>query len=98
LSAKSWATNSPVKPGDRVVVESVMDGGECLWCRLQKCNLCPHLFEVRTKGVSRAYAMNPEAIRSSSNGVPASTLNTVSAPSTVSTRSPRARACRLRRS
>lgn len=45
-----------VKPGDRVVIETVMGDGQCEWCRVQKYNICPHLYEVRTKSVSRAYA------------------------------------------
>ena len=45
-----------VAPGDRVVIESVMGDGECEWCRIQQYNLCPNLYEVRTKCVSRAYA------------------------------------------
>jgi L-iditol 2-dehydrogenase len=45
-----------VKLGDRVVIETVMGDGECEWCRVQKYNICPHLYEVRTKSVSRAYA------------------------------------------
>jgi len=45
-----------VKPGDRVVIETVMGDGECPWCRIQKYNICPHLYEVRTKSVARAYA------------------------------------------
>jgi L-iditol 2-dehydrogenase len=44
-----------VAPGDRVVIESVMGDGECEWCRIQQYNLCPNLYEVRTKCVSRAY-------------------------------------------
>jgi L-iditol 2-dehydrogenase len=44
-----------VAPGDRVVIESVMGDGECEWCRVQQYNLCPNLYEVRTKCVSRAY-------------------------------------------
>lgn len=46
---------SNVAPGDRVVIESVMGDGECEWCRIQQYNLCPNLYEVRTKCVSRAY-------------------------------------------
>ncbi|KKC24644.1 zinc-dependent alcohol dehydrogenase [Sphingomonas sp. SRS2] len=45
-----------VKPGDRVVIETVMGDGDCPWCRVQQYNICPHLYEVRTKSVSRAYA------------------------------------------
>jgi L-iditol 2-dehydrogenase len=44
-----------VKPGERVVVETVMGDGRCEWCRIQQYNLCPHLYEVRTQYVSRAY-------------------------------------------
>jgi L-iditol 2-dehydrogenase len=44
-----------VRPGDRVVIESVMGDGECEWCRVQQYNLCPNLYETRTKCVSRAY-------------------------------------------
>jgi L-iditol 2-dehydrogenase len=44
-----------VAPGDRVVIESVMGDGECEWCRIQQYNLCPNLYETRTKCVSRAY-------------------------------------------
>jgi|SRR5215217_491166 len=45
-----------LKPGDRVVIETVLGDGECDWCRIQRYNICPHLYEVRTKSVSRAYA------------------------------------------
>jgi L-iditol 2-dehydrogenase len=45
-----------VRPGDRVVIETVLGDGECEWCRVQQYNICPHLYEVRTKSVSRAYA------------------------------------------
>ncbi len=45
-----------VAPGDRVVIETVMGDGECEYCRIQRYNICPHLYEVRTKSVSRAYA------------------------------------------
>jgi L-iditol 2-dehydrogenase len=44
-----------VASGDRVVIESVMGDGECEWCRVQQYNLCPNLYEVRSKCVSRAY-------------------------------------------
>lgn len=44
-----------VRPGDRVVVESVMGDDDCEWCRVQRYNLCPNLYQVRTKFVSRAY-------------------------------------------
>ncbi|HZX53191.1 MAG TPA: alcohol dehydrogenase catalytic domain-containing protein [Ilumatobacteraceae bacterium] len=47
---------SHVKPGDRVVIETVMGDGECPWCRVQRYNICPHLYQVRTGCVSRAYA------------------------------------------
>jgi len=47
---------SNVKPGDRVVIETVMGDGVCEYCRVQKYNVCEHLYDVRTKYVSRAYA------------------------------------------
>lgn len=45
-----------VRPGDRVVIETVLGDGTCEYCRIQRYNICPHLYEVRTKSVSRAYA------------------------------------------
>jgi L-iditol 2-dehydrogenase len=45
-----------VAPGDRVVIETVLGDGTCDYCRVQRYNICPHLYEVRTKSVSRAYA------------------------------------------
>jgi L-iditol 2-dehydrogenase len=45
-----------VKPGDRVVIETVMGDGVCEYCRIQRYNICEHLYDVRTKYVSRAYA------------------------------------------
>lgn len=45
-----------VAVGDRVVVETVLGCGECHWCRARQYNLCPDLYAVRTKSVSRAYA------------------------------------------
>ena len=45
-----------VKPGDRVVIETVMGDGICDYCRVQRYNICEHLYDVRTKYVSRAYA------------------------------------------
>jgi L-iditol 2-dehydrogenase len=47
---------SNVKPGDRVVIETVMGDGVCDYCRVQKYNICEHLYDVRTQYVSRAYA------------------------------------------
>jgi L-iditol 2-dehydrogenase len=44
-----------VRPGDRVVIESVMGDGDCEWCRVQQYNLCPNLYPTRTQWVSRAY-------------------------------------------
>jgi L-iditol 2-dehydrogenase len=44
-----------VKPGDRVVVETVMGDGACPYCSVQRYNICEHLYDVRTKFVSRAY-------------------------------------------
>lgn len=45
-----------VKPGDRVVIETVMGDGVCEYCRIQRYNVCEHLYDVRTRYVSRAYA------------------------------------------
>ncbi|MFO0953555.1 MAG: zinc-binding dehydrogenase [Isosphaeraceae bacterium] len=45
-----------VRPGDRVSIETVLGDDRCDWCRVQKYNICPHLYEVRSKSVSRAYA------------------------------------------
>lgn len=45
-----------LKKGDRVVLETVLGDDSCEWCRVQQYNLCPHLYDVRTKSVSRAYA------------------------------------------
>ncbi|MGF7151964.1 L-iditol 2-dehydrogenase [Sphingomonas zeicaulis] len=45
-----------VKPGDRVVIETVMGDGTCEYCRIQRYNICEHLYDVRTQYVSRAYA------------------------------------------
>ncbi|MEG3163403.1 zinc-binding dehydrogenase [Sphingomonas sp. PB2P19] len=44
-----------VKPGDRVVIETVMGDDLCDYCRIQRYNICEHLYDVRTKYVSRAY-------------------------------------------
>ena len=46
---------SNVKVGDRVVIETVMGDGVCEYCRVQKYNICEHLYDVRTQYVSRAY-------------------------------------------
>lgn len=45
-----------VKPGDRVVIETVLGDGTCDWCKAEQYNLCPNLYEVRAKTVSRAFA------------------------------------------
>jgi L-iditol 2-dehydrogenase len=44
-----------VKPGDRVVIETVMGDGVCPWCNVKQYNVCEHLYDVRTQYVSRAY-------------------------------------------
>lgn len=44
-----------VRPGDRVVIETVMGDGICEYCAIQRYNICEHLYDVRTKYVSRAY-------------------------------------------
>jgi L-iditol 2-dehydrogenase len=45
-----------VKPGDRVVVETLLGDGDCDWCRIQQYNLCPNLYKVRMETISRAFA------------------------------------------
>lgn len=45
-----------VKPGDRVVIETLLGDGNCDWCRVQQYNLCPNLYEVRMETISRAFA------------------------------------------
>jgi L-iditol 2-dehydrogenase len=45
-----------VKPGDRVVIETVLGDDGCDWCRVQQYNLCPNLYPVRMKTVSQAFA------------------------------------------
>lgn len=44
-----------VKIGDRVVVETVMGDGVCPYCRIQRYNICEHLYDVRMKFVYHAY-------------------------------------------
>ncbi|MEN2786772.1 zinc-binding dehydrogenase [Sphingomonas qilianensis] len=46
---------SRFKPGDRVVIETVMGDDVCEYCKIQRYNICEHLYDVRTKYVSRAY-------------------------------------------
>jgi L-iditol 2-dehydrogenase len=45
-----------VKPGDRVVIETVLGDDACEWCKIQRYNVCPELYPVRMKSVSRAFA------------------------------------------
>jgi L-iditol 2-dehydrogenase len=45
-----------VRPGDRVVIETVLGDDNCEWCRIQQYNLCPNLYDVRMKSVSQAFA------------------------------------------
>ena len=44
-----------VKPGDRVVVETVMGDGSCPYCNIKRYNICEHLYDVRMKFVYHAY-------------------------------------------
>jgi len=44
-----------LRPGDRVVIETVMGDGLCEYCTIQRYNICEHLYDVRTRYVSRAY-------------------------------------------
>lgn len=45
-----------VKPGDRVVIETVLGDQTCEWCNVKQYNLCPNLYPVRMKTVSQAFA------------------------------------------
>jgi L-iditol 2-dehydrogenase len=45
-----------LKPGERVVIETVLGDGVCEWCRARRYNICPHLYDVRMGTVSRAFA------------------------------------------
>lgn len=45
-----------VKPGDRVVLETLLGDGTCEWCNVQHYNVCPRLYEVRMETVSRSFA------------------------------------------
>lgn len=45
-----------LKPGDRVVIETLLGDGDCDWCRIQRYNICPNLYKVRMETVSRAFA------------------------------------------
>lgn len=47
---------SDIKPGDRVVIETVFGDDTCEWCNVQQYNLCPNLYKVRMENVSRAFA------------------------------------------
>lgn len=44
-----------VKPGDRVVVETVMGDGVCPYCNVKRYNICEHLYDVRMRFVYHAY-------------------------------------------
>jgi L-iditol 2-dehydrogenase len=45
-----------VKPGDRVVIETVLGDDTCEWCNVQQYNICPNLYKVRVESVSQAFA------------------------------------------
>ncbi len=45
-----------VKPGDRVVIETLLGDETCDWCNVQQYNLCPHLYPVRMETISQAFA------------------------------------------
>lgn len=45
-----------VKPGDRVVIETLLGDDTCEWCNIQQYNLCPNLYPVRMKTMSQAFA------------------------------------------
>ncbi len=44
------------KPGDRVVIETLLGDETCDWCNVRQYNLCPNLYPVRMETVSRAFA------------------------------------------
>jgi L-iditol 2-dehydrogenase len=45
-----------VKPGDRVVIETLLGDDTCDWCNIQRYNLCPNLYPVRMRTLSQAFA------------------------------------------
>ncbi len=45
-----------VKPGDRVVIETLLGDDTCDWCNIQQYNLCPNLYPVRMRTLSQAFA------------------------------------------
>ncbi|GGH08870.1 zinc-dependent alcohol dehydrogenase [Mucilaginibacter phyllosphaerae] len=45
-----------VKPGDRVVIETLLGDDTCEWCNIQQYNICPNLYPVRMKTISQAFA------------------------------------------
>lgn len=45
-----------LKPGDRVVIETLLGDETCDWCNIQQYNLCPHLYPIRMETLSRAFA------------------------------------------
>jgi len=45
-----------LKPGDRVVVETLLGDSTCDWCNVQHYNICPNLYKVRMETVSRSFA------------------------------------------
>lgn len=45
-----------VKPGDRVVIETLLGDETCDWCNVQQYNICPNLYPVRMETISRAFA------------------------------------------
>lgn len=45
-----------LKPGDRVVIETVLGDDTCDWCNIQQYNLCPNLYPVRMDTLSQAFA------------------------------------------
>lgn len=45
-----------IKPGDRVVIETLLGDETCEWCNIKHYNLCPDLYPVRMKTISQAFA------------------------------------------
>jgi L-iditol 2-dehydrogenase len=58
------------KPGDRVVIETVMGDGICEYCAVQRYNICEHLYDVRTNTCLARMANSSAGRRRSSTNFP----------------------------
>jgi L-iditol 2-dehydrogenase len=45
-----------VKVGDRVAIESLVECGECRWCKMGRYHLCPDLSRIRSETLSRGFS------------------------------------------